>query len=176
MKIKLFKEIFTCSSMTVHLYKESKKINTRRGVRQGETISPKLFTAALESIFRRLTWEIRGLKIDGEYLSHLRFVDDIFTCANIYIYIYIPLELQTVLQKLANKSENQGLKTIKWKTGDDGKRHTNICHTHTERERCMFHLPWIRDTTPKSKTKTRIFKEASRPGGQYSPCTVISSK
>ena len=38
-------------SMTVYLYNESNKINTRRGVWQADTISPKLFTAALESIF-----------------------------------------------------------------------------------------------------------------------------
>ena len=48
-------EIYTNSSMTVHLHKESNKNNIRRGVRQGDTISPKLFTAAPENIFRRLT-------------------------------------------------------------------------------------------------------------------------
>ena len=45
------------SSVTVHLHKESEKIRIKRGVRQGDTISPKLFTATLESIFRRLNWE-----------------------------------------------------------------------------------------------------------------------
>ena len=70
--IELVKEIYTNSSMKVHLHKESNKINTRRGVRQGDTISPKLFTTELESIFRRLTWEPRSLKTDGEY----RFADD----------------------------------------------------------------------------------------------------
>ena len=63
--IELPKEISTNSSMTVHVHKESNNINIRRGVRQGDTISPKLFTAALESIFR-LSWETRGMKIDGE--------------------------------------------------------------------------------------------------------------
>ena len=46
--------IYTDSSVTVHLHKESEKIRIKRGVRQGDTISPKLFTATLESIFRRL--------------------------------------------------------------------------------------------------------------------------
>ena len=50
--IELLKEIFNNSSMTIHLHKESNKINIRRGVRQGDTISPKLFMAALESIFQ----------------------------------------------------------------------------------------------------------------------------
>ena len=62
--------------MTVHLHKESEKIRIKRGVRQGDTISPKLFPATLESIFRRLNWENKGVKIDGEFLSNLRFADD----------------------------------------------------------------------------------------------------
>ena len=49
--------------MTVHLHKESEKIRIKRGVRQGDTISPKLFTVTLESIFRRLNWENKGVKI-----------------------------------------------------------------------------------------------------------------
>ena len=81
--------------MTVHLHTESNNINTRRRVRQGDTISPKLFTAALESLLRRLT---RGLNIDGEYLSHLRFGDDIFICANTLH------EVHQLLQELADKS------------------------------------------------------------------------
>ena len=52
--IELLKEIYTNSSVRVHLQKYSNKINTRRGVGQGGTKSPKQFTTALESIFRRL--------------------------------------------------------------------------------------------------------------------------
>ena len=66
--------------MTVHLHKECEKIWIKRGVSQGDTISPKLFTATLESIFRRLNWENKGVKIEGEFLSNLRFADDIFLC------------------------------------------------------------------------------------------------
>ena len=46
--IELLKEIYTNSSITVHVHKDSNKINTRRGVRQGDNISPKLFTLALD--------------------------------------------------------------------------------------------------------------------------------
>ena len=80
--IELLKEIYTNSSMTVHLHKESNMISIRGGIQQGNTISSKLFTAALDSTFRQLTWETRGLKID-EYLSNLRFADDTLICANI---------------------------------------------------------------------------------------------
>ncbi len=66
--------------MTVHLHKESEKIRIKRVVRQRDTISPKLSTATLEIIFRRLNWENKGVKIDGEFLSNVRFADDIFLC------------------------------------------------------------------------------------------------
>ena len=72
--IEILKDIYTDSSVTVHLHKESEKIRIKRGV-QGDTM---LFTATLESIFRRLNWENKGVKIDGEFLSNLRFADDIF--------------------------------------------------------------------------------------------------
>nr|CDJ95419.1 RNA-directed DNA polymerase (reverse transcriptase) domain containing protein [Haemonchus contortus] len=52
-------------------------INMKRGVRQSDTISPKLFTAALENIMRHLEWEDLGVKVDGRYLHHLRFAEDI---------------------------------------------------------------------------------------------------
>ena len=56
-------------SATVHLHK----------VKQGDTISHKLLlTATLESIFRRLNRENKGMKIDEEFLNNLRFADDIF--------------------------------------------------------------------------------------------------
>ena len=57
----ILKDIYTDSSVTVHLHKESEKIR----IKKGDTISPKLFTATLESIFRRVNWENRGVKIDG---------------------------------------------------------------------------------------------------------------
>ncbi|XGW29221.1 hypothetical protein V3C99_008770 [Haemonchus contortus] len=52
-------------------------INVKRGVRQGDTISPRLFSAALENIMRNLEWEGLGVKVGGRYLHHLRFADDI---------------------------------------------------------------------------------------------------
>ena len=102
--IEILKDIYTDSSVTVHLHKESEKIRIKRGVRQGDTMSPKLFTATLESIFRRLNWENKGVKIDGEFLSNLRFADDIFLCTE------TPQELQQMLQELSDESRQMGLK------------------------------------------------------------------
>ena len=102
--IEILKDIYTDSSVTVHLHKESDKIRIKRGVRQGDTISPKLFTATLESIFRRLNWENKGLKLDGEFLSNLRFADAIFLCTE------TPQEVQQMLQELSDESRRMGLK------------------------------------------------------------------
>ena len=78
--IEIMKDINTDSSVTVHLHKESEKIRIKRGVRQGDTISPKLFTATLESIFRMLNWQKQGREDRRRILSNLRFADDIFLC------------------------------------------------------------------------------------------------
>ena len=102
--IEILKDIYTVISVTVHMHKESEKIRIKRGVRQGDTISPKLFTATLESIFRRLNWENKGVKIDGEFLSNLRVADDIFLRTE------TPQELQHMLQELSNESRRMGLK------------------------------------------------------------------
>ena len=86
--------------MIVHLHKESEIIKIKKGVRQGDTISPKLFTATLDIIFRRFNWENKGLKIDGYFLSNLRFADDIFICT----------ETPQELQELSDESGRMGLK------------------------------------------------------------------
>ncbi|GBP35411.1 Retrovirus-related Pol polyprotein from type-1 retrotransposable element R2 [Eumeta japonica] len=49
----------------------------KRGVRQGDPMSPKLFSAVLQNTFRKLIWDQHGLNIDGQKLNHLRFADDI---------------------------------------------------------------------------------------------------
>ncbi|XP_030760428.1 uncharacterized protein LOC115885606 [Sitophilus oryzae] len=61
---------------TVKLHETTDKIEVGRGVRQGDTISPKVFTAVLEYAMKSLSWENRGINIDGERLTHL-FADNI---------------------------------------------------------------------------------------------------
>nr|XP_027217367.1 uncharacterized protein LOC113809892 [Penaeus vannamei] len=85
-------------SVDIHKVHESIK-NQDKGVRQGDTTSPKLFTACLESVFQNLDWETKGIKIDGEYLSHLRFADAIVLVANNL------QDLQQMLNELNNESK-----------------------------------------------------------------------
>ncbi|CAG4942460.1 unnamed protein product [Parnassius apollo] len=82
----------------------SKPIQLQRGVRQGDVISPKLFTAALEDVFKLLDWKGYGININGEYITHLRFADDIVLMAE-------SLEdLSTMLNDLNSASQRIGLK------------------------------------------------------------------
>jgi len=45
-------------------------------VRQGDALSPKLFTLALENILKTLSWEAKGINVNGTPLNHLRFADE----------------------------------------------------------------------------------------------------
>ena len=47
-----------------------------RGVGQGDTLSPKMFTAALQEVFKKSKLEEKCINIDGEQLTELMFADD----------------------------------------------------------------------------------------------------
>ena len=47
-----------------------------RGVRQGDLLSPKLFTAVMEEVFKKVDIS-EGVNVDGEHLTNLRFADDV---------------------------------------------------------------------------------------------------
>ena len=69
--------IYNSGTSIIRLDNDSYKFPIQREVRQGDTLSPKLFNAGLEQVFRRLNWEDKGIKINGEMLNYLRFADDI---------------------------------------------------------------------------------------------------
>ncbi|KAL6731510.1 hypothetical protein Aduo_002365 [Ancylostoma duodenale] len=49
----------------------------KEDVRQGDPISPNLFSAVLESVIRKSDWDEYGVNVNGRMLKHLRFADDI---------------------------------------------------------------------------------------------------
>lgn len=59
--------------------KTTGKIKIKRRVRQEDTSSPKLVTLPLED---GLNWKKRGTCIDSQFLSHLRFSDNITIISN----------------------------------------------------------------------------------------------
>ncbi len=103
--IEVLKCLYTNATMSVQVQNQStKNIPLQRGVRQGDVISPKLFTAALEDAFKLLEWKGSGININGEYITHLRFADDIVVMAE-------SLEdLSTMLDDLCRVSQQVGLR------------------------------------------------------------------
>jgi hypothetical protein len=88
----------------------SSKFPVRRGVRQGDTLSPNMFNAGLEQVFQKLDWEDKGISINGEKLNHLRFADDIDLVS------HTAVEAQEMLNQLNVASSNLGLKINMKKT------------------------------------------------------------
>ncbi|WKX96152.1 hypothetical protein Q1695_012531 [Nippostrongylus brasiliensis] len=75
--VKILSELYKGFTTVITPFYNNVHINVKRGVRQGDTISPKLFNASLENIMRTLEWDDMGVKIDGRQIHHLRFADDI---------------------------------------------------------------------------------------------------
>ncbi|KAE9421319.1 hypothetical protein Angca_006522, partial [Angiostrongylus cantonensis] len=75
--IKILRELYKNFTTKISPFYIDINADVKRGVRQGETISPKLFTATLQNVRRILKWDNMVVKIDGQQLHHLRFADDI---------------------------------------------------------------------------------------------------
>ena len=105
--INLIKEMYTNLKANIITDKKGELFQIKKGVKQGDPLSPVLFICALEEIFRKLKWEGRGIKINGEYLNNLRFADDIILIAK------NEGELNEMLQELNAKGKKAGLQ-INW--------------------------------------------------------------
>ena len=108
--VRTLENIYEGSTATIRLHKLSDKIPLGKGIRQGDTISPKLFTSVLEEIFRKLDWEEKGIRMDGEYLSNLRFADDIILTSE------DPEEIKVMLEQIKEESRKVGLRMNMKKT------------------------------------------------------------
>ncbi|WKY01731.1 hypothetical protein Q1695_015607 [Nippostrongylus brasiliensis] len=71
---------FSNTSTTIQLFDRKLTIPIEKGVRQGDTISPKLFTAALQDAMKNL--DAKGYPVDGKRIINLRFADDIVLISN----------------------------------------------------------------------------------------------
>ena len=87
----------------------SVKIKVMKGGRQGDTLSPVMFTAAVEEIFKRMNIEA-GININGVRLSNLRFADDIILFAE------REEKLKDMMEDLNNEGKRDRMKLNKKKT------------------------------------------------------------
>ncbi|KAK6750004.1 hypothetical protein RB195_002166 [Necator americanus] len=75
-----------------------------KGVRQSYNVSPKLFTTALQWIMKSLSWEEKGTRVDGRFLSNLHFTDDIV------LFSSTTSEAETMLNELNEAGKRIGLR------------------------------------------------------------------
>ena len=80
-----------------------------RGVRQGVPLSPKLFTAVTEEVFKKADIS-EGVNVDGENLTNLRFVDDAA------LFNETTRQMEKHLNSLNSESLKAGLNIHKGKT------------------------------------------------------------
>uniref|UniRef100_A0A0K0D081 Reverse transcriptase domain-containing protein n=1 Tax=Angiostrongylus cantonensis TaxID=6313 RepID=A0A0K0D081_ANGCA len=74
--IKNLRELYKNFTTKISPFYNIINVYVKRGVRQGDTISPKLFTATLQNVMRALELDNMRVKIDGRQIHHLRFADD----------------------------------------------------------------------------------------------------
>lgn len=108
--IEILKSIYKSSKASIKLESTGESFPIKKGVRQGDPLSPTLFNAVLEHIFRQLNWDHLGLNINGARLNHLRFADDLVLLEE------NPTELEQMMQSLANISREVGLEINACKT------------------------------------------------------------
>ncbi|XP_047998769.1 uncharacterized protein LOC125236115 [Leguminivora glycinivorella] len=101
--IRILQLIYQNSTAKIRTERDGKVFSVKKGVKQGDPLSPKLFSAVLEYVFRKLNWESLGIDINGAKLSNLRFADDIILLSD------NPQDLNIMLQQLADVSKEVGL-------------------------------------------------------------------
>ncbi|KAG1687439.1 Folylpolyglutamate synthase, mitochondrial [Nymphon striatum] len=101
--IRMLDQIFGLGTSNIKLHTNTNKIRLEKGVRQGDSISPKLFTACLENVFRGLNWTSKGILINGDRQTNLRFADDVV------LFSESPQELQLMVEELRTASSKVGL-------------------------------------------------------------------
>ncbi|PIK41247.1 hypothetical protein BSL78_21886 [Apostichopus japonicus] len=109
--VQLLEDIYTNATARIHIENDILNIiRIERGVHQGDTLSPKVFTTAMEEIFRKLNLQERGVNVDGERLTDLRFAD------NVALITTSVKVMEVHLNNLNIESKKIGLKIHKGKT------------------------------------------------------------
>ncbi|KAG1664108.1 Retrovirus-related Pol polyprotein from type-1 retrotransposable element R2 [Nymphon striatum] len=118
--IRMLDQIFRLGTSNIKFHTNTNVIRLEKRVRQGDSISPKLFTACLENVFRGLNWTSKGIPINGDRLTNLRFADDVVLLSE------SPQELQLMVEELRTASSKVGLEiNLMWEPCRR-KQHTSI--------------------------------------------------
>ncbi|XP_063619666.1 uncharacterized protein LOC134792326 [Cydia splendana] len=101
--IRIIKNIYKDATAKIQTERIGVPFKIKKGVRQGDPLSPKLFSAVLEHIFRKMDWDAFGININGEKLNHLRFADDLIVLSD------NQRDLEKMLVQLEKESNIVGL-------------------------------------------------------------------
>uniref|UniRef100_A0A0K0CYS8 Reverse transcriptase domain-containing protein n=1 Tax=Angiostrongylus cantonensis TaxID=6313 RepID=A0A0K0CYS8_ANGCA len=74
--VKILRALYENFTTKISLFYSDSNIDVRRGVWQGNTISPKLFTVTIQNLMPISECNDMGMVIDDRHLHHLRFADD----------------------------------------------------------------------------------------------------
>ncbi|KAK6046110.1 hypothetical protein COOONC_16385, partial [Cooperia oncophora] len=69
--------LYAHSTAAVRIANQLAEFNLQRGVRQGDSMSPVLFTLVLQYALNLIDWQGKGLKLGNKTLSYLAYADDI---------------------------------------------------------------------------------------------------
>lgn len=108
--VHLLQAIYRTSEAKIDVNGNNVKINIGRGVRQGDPISPRLFTAVLDDVLAEVDWKDGGVMVEGRRLHYLAYADDVVLLANSHI------ALEDMLKELNNAARRVGLEISKKKT------------------------------------------------------------
>nr|CDJ86538.1 RNA-directed DNA polymerase (reverse transcriptase) domain containing protein [Haemonchus contortus] len=104
--VHLLEQCLSNTSTFIQLFERKLKIPVGKGVRQGDTISPKLFTAALQYAMLNLDWEERMAK----KVNNFCFADDIVLISN------STAEMEKMVNELTTVSRRIDLEMNMFKT------------------------------------------------------------
>lgn len=79
------------------------KYELKKTVRLGDNLSPKVFSALLKDVCRRLGWKNREIKVNGMYISTLRFANDILFSENSVV-------IDLMINEFDQENEKVGMK------------------------------------------------------------------
>jgi hypothetical protein len=124
--LQIFKYIYENMKLECSVRGESKEISVRRGLRQGDIPSAKIFNAVLETAFKNLEWQDKGININGKRLNCLKFADDIVLIGR------SAKEVEHMLEELLEETKQIGLrvnfeksKVMNFNCQTDGSLHLN---------------------------------------------------
>lgn len=118
--INILLNIYKNSAMIFELEGKRVKINVRRGVKQGDVVSSKLFIGVLQKILNSIEWGERGISIEGQYLNKLEFADDVVIIGKNMSELREMLEvLNEECKKFGMKMNGEKCKIMKFGVGEE---------------------------------------------------------